>query len=99
MNRDEVRASIKAERQGTTDPLPPSADIVDRLRERAGQYDECDWHGAIEREAADEIERLRGLHGGQWKTLLLDYPDIAAALEERFQALEARIDVLDRPVK
>ena len=34
-------------------------DIVERLRERAGKYDEYDWHGAIELEAADEIERLR----------------------------------------
>lgn len=55
MNKDEMRASIVSERTGTS-----ATDIVDRLRERAGQNDECDWHGAIECEAADEIERLRG---------------------------------------
>lgn len=37
------------------------SDIVERLRERAGKYDEYDWHWhcAVEQEAADEIERLR----------------------------------------
>lgn len=35
-----------------------SKTLPERLRERSGQYDECDWHGAIEIEAADEIERL-----------------------------------------
>lgn len=60
MNQDEMRASIKAERLKASGQ-DPSMDIVDRLRERAGQYDEYDWHGAIEREAADEIERLREL--------------------------------------
>ena len=34
-------------------------DIVERLRERAGQYDEYAWHMDIEIESADEIERLR----------------------------------------
>ena len=34
-------------------------DIVARLRERAGKYDEYDWHGKIELEAADAIERLQ----------------------------------------
>lgn len=34
-------------------------DIVDRLRERSGEYDEYAWHSDIELEAADEIERLR----------------------------------------
>jgi len=33
-------------------------DIVKRLRERAGQNDECAWHGDIELEAANMIERL-----------------------------------------
>lgn len=32
--------------------------LVSRLRERAGKYDEYDWHGAIELEAANELERL-----------------------------------------
>lgn len=35
-----------------------SRTLPQRLRERAGQYDECDWHEAIELEAAAEIERL-----------------------------------------
>lgn len=35
------------------------SDLVDRLKKRAGQYDEYDWHSAIELEAAEEIERLR----------------------------------------
>jgi hypothetical protein len=35
-------------------------DIVDRLRERSGEYDEYAWHSDIELEAADEIEKLRG---------------------------------------
>ena len=34
-------------------------DIVDRLRERSGKYDEYAWHSDIEIEAAIEIERLR----------------------------------------
>jgi len=34
-------------------------DIVARLRKRAHEYDEYDWHSEIELEAADEIERLR----------------------------------------
>jgi len=34
------------------------ADIVDRLRERAHQYDEYAWHSDIELEAAAMIERL-----------------------------------------
>jgi hypothetical protein len=33
-------------------------DLVKRLRERAGKYDEYDWHGDIELEAADRIEHL-----------------------------------------
>ena len=33
-------------------------DLVKRLRERAGQNDEYDWHGDIELEAADRIEKL-----------------------------------------
>lgn len=33
-------------------------DIVRRLRERAGQYDEYDWHTGIEIEAANTIESL-----------------------------------------
>ena len=32
--------------------------LCERLRERAGKYDEYDWHRAIELEAAEEIERL-----------------------------------------
>lgn len=60
MNADEMRASIAAERAATLSG-DAKADIVERLRERAGQYDECDWHGEIELEAANEIERLRGL--------------------------------------
>ena len=32
--------------------------IQDRLREKSGQYDEYDWHSAIELEAADHIDRL-----------------------------------------
>ena len=35
------------------------SDIVVRLRERSGQYDEYAWHCEIELEAAKEIERLR----------------------------------------
>jgi hypothetical protein len=35
------------------------ADLVIRLRDIAGKYDEYGWHDAIELEAADEIERLR----------------------------------------
>jgi hypothetical protein len=35
-----------------------SDDLVKRLRERAGKYDEYDWHGDIELEAADHIEKL-----------------------------------------
>ena len=35
------------------------SDIVERLRNKSGQYDECDWHSAIEIEAADTIEQLR----------------------------------------
>jgi hypothetical protein len=35
------------------------SDIVKRLRERAGHYDEYGWHDEIEREAADTIEQLR----------------------------------------
>ena len=31
--------------------------LPERLRERAGQYDESDWHSAIELEAADALER------------------------------------------
>lgn len=34
-------------------------DIVKRLRERAGQYDEYGWHNDIELESALEIEALR----------------------------------------
>ena len=34
------------------------SNIKCRLRERAGHYDEYDWHREIELEAADEIERL-----------------------------------------
>ena len=34
-------------------------DIVERLRERAHEFDEYAWHSDIELEAADEIERLR----------------------------------------
>lgn len=33
--------------------------LPQRLRERAGQNDECDWHQAIELEAAAEIEHLQ----------------------------------------
>jgi len=33
--------------------------LVERLRAISGQYDEYGWHGEIELEAADEIERLR----------------------------------------
>jgi hypothetical protein len=33
-------------------------DLVKRLRERAGKYDEYDWHGDIELEAASRIEKL-----------------------------------------
>ena len=32
--------------------------IQERLRERSGQYDEEDWHSAIELEAADKIDEL-----------------------------------------
>jgi hypothetical protein len=35
-----------------------SDDLVKRLRERAGKYDEYDWHGDIELEAASRIEEL-----------------------------------------
>ena len=88
MNQDEVRASIKAERLLIT-AQDPSMDIVQRLRERAGQNDECDWHGAIELEAAAEIERLRG--SGKWNELNADFPEVAAALLERLAPLDARI--------
>ena len=33
-------------------------DLTKRLRQRAGEYDEYDWHREIELEAADEIEQL-----------------------------------------
>ena len=38
-----------------------SDDLVKRLRERAGKYDEYDWHGDIELEAADRIEKLEAV--------------------------------------
>lgn len=40
---------------------PEQSDIVTRLRERAGKYDEYDWHSAIELEAAQEIHNLRAI--------------------------------------
>jgi len=43
------------------------SDIVKRLRERAGHYDEYDWHQAIELEAAARIERLEKLT--EWQPL------------------------------
>ena len=105
MNQDEVRASIKAECVANSGQ-DPAMDIVDRLRERAGQNDEYDWHGAIEREAADEIERLRGQHGGKWQELSLDFPEVAGAVAEyleplikRIADLEAQVTILDRPVQ
>ena len=85
MNKDEMQASIKAERL-IASGQDPSVDIVQRLRERAGQYDEYDWHGAIEREAADEIERLRGPRTEKWDALRLDFPDVAEAVDERIAA-------------
>lgn len=33
--------------------------LVERLRQRAGQYDEYAWHSEIELEAAAEIERMQ----------------------------------------
>ncbi len=35
-----------------------SDDLVKRLRETSGQYDDHGWHSDIELEAADRIERL-----------------------------------------
>lgn len=42
--------------------------LLKKLRERAGQYDEYDWHREIELEAAKEIERLQSLviRAGEW---------------------------------
>lgn len=42
-------------------PVPRAAtkaNLVARLRERAGANDPFDWHGAIEIEAAERIEEL-----------------------------------------
>lgn len=57
MTKDEMHASIVAERTGSS-----AMDIVGRLRVSAGTEDGD--HGAMLLEAADEIERLRGQHGG-----------------------------------
>lgn len=55
MNMAEILELKRAKRSAKT----PEADIVTRLRERAGQPDESDWHSAIELEAAQEIHNLR----------------------------------------
>lgn len=41
-----------------SDKLEACKDLVKRLREKSGTYDEYAWHSDIELEAADEIERL-----------------------------------------
>jgi hypothetical protein len=33
-------------------------ELIERLRQKAGQYDEYDWHSVTELEAADALERL-----------------------------------------
>ena len=32
--------------------------LIERLRQKAGQYDEYDWHSVTELEAADALERM-----------------------------------------
>ena len=33
-------------------------ELIERLRQKAGQYDEYDWHSVTELEAADALERM-----------------------------------------
>ena len=33
-------------------------ELIERLRQKAGQYDEYDWHSVTELKAADALERL-----------------------------------------
>ena len=55
MNDSDTPAKVASNDQLGLSAEAPT--LVERLRERAGQYDECGWHEKIEREAADEIER------------------------------------------
>lgn len=48
-------------------------ELAKRLRERAGQYDEYDWHSAIELETADVLEFLA--HGGKLRYKVIDLRD------------------------
>ena len=67
-------------------------DIVERLREKSGKYDEYSWHSDIELEAADEIERLRealkhiakrGPDGELWNTYAEIWMIADAALQQK----------------
>lgn len=51
---------------------PEQPDIIERLRKRAGKYDEYDWHSAIELEAAQEIYNLRAALAARAEVLPID---------------------------
>ena len=38
--------------------------LIAELRARAGKYDEYDWHGGVERQAADALEKLTAEYEG-----------------------------------
>jgi hypothetical protein len=70
------------------------ADIVDRLRERAHQYDEYAWHGDIELEAAETIESLRrqirDMHERHQQEKIMLYAQLAKQFETLCHITETR---------
>ena len=62
-------------------------DLVKRLRETSGKYDEYCWHSDIELEAADRIEQL--------ERALLDVAQYASIVDLGFLAKPETRKVLD----
>jgi hypothetical protein len=62
-------------------------DLVTRLRETSGKYDEYCWHSDIELEAADRIEQL--------ERALLDVAQYASIVDLGFLAKPETRKVLD----
>ena len=60
-------------------------ELIERLRQKAGQYDEYDWHSVTELEAADALERMES----ELKTanrIKIEQTDYAIGLQRAIEA-------------
>jgi hypothetical protein len=82
--------SARSEETGLDKAMTDITELVKRLRERSGQYDEYGWHSEIEIEAADALEaQSKAIAGLEYEARLFD--EALGNAHARIAELEAEI--------